>query len=176
MDKRKVLFLVFGVVAVFVAIGYFSWDFLRNKSGSCVVLPEEYCVLAEETYVDSQFIGVTANLQSGVKVYAPFNGILKYAGKITINNEEADIWIVENSPTAALSSETTDAVFFVNLTRKLSQGKTVAVKTGEFLGRTTSPMAENKGYNILMDFKRYNPNFGYALTDASLLHQFFPEK
>jgi hypothetical protein len=174
MDKRKILLFVLAVVILLGVAGYLVWDYSKNKSGKCVVLPEIFCGSAKETYVSSQFIGISANLQPGSKIYAPFDGVLKYSGKTTMNGEETGIWIVENSPTDVLDSETIDAVFFANLTRKLDQGKDVAIKKGESLGRTTSPLAASDSYNFLADFKRYNPNFGYALTDAALLHQFFP--
>jgi hypothetical protein len=167
MDKRKVLLFVLAVVILLGVTGYLVWDYSKNKPGECVVLPEMFCGSAKETYVSGQFIGITANLRPGLKIYAPFDGVLKYSGKTTINGQETGIWIVENSPSGSFDVETTAAVFLTNLTRKLDQGKTVNVKKGEFLGRSTGPLAFGDGYNFLADFKRYNPEIGYSLTDAA---------
>ncbi|MCL4406422.1 MAG: hypothetical protein M1586_00385 [Patescibacteria group bacterium] len=176
MDKRKVLLLILLIIAVAAAAGYFVWDFLKNKSGTCLVLPQAYCDAAKETYVSGQFIGITANLRPGVKVYAPFDGTLKYSGKTSMNGVETGIWTIENNPSGSLDVQSTAAVFLANLTRKLDQGKTVSVKKGELLGRSIGSIAAVDSYNFLADFKRYNPMVGYSLTDADLLRQFFPAK
>jgi hypothetical protein len=139
-------------------------------------LPQAYCDAIKETYVSGQFIGMTANLRPGVKVYAPFAGTLKYAGTIPLNNAATGVWTIENNPSGSLDVNTTAAVFLVNLTKKLDEGKMISVKKGELLGRAVGPSASSDGYNFLADFKRYNPAVGYSLTDATLLRQFFPEK
>lgn len=177
MDRKKILFFVLGIAVIVGVAGYFVADFLQNQAGGCVVLPEAYCASATDRYVSGQFIGVSANLKRGVKVYIPFDGELRHSARVTIQGREIDVWIVENNPNGTFDTESTAAVFFTDLTRKLEEGKTVKVSKGQLLGRTSSVLAtDSKEYNFLVDFKRYSPDFGYSLTDADLLRQFFPEK
>lgn len=177
MDRKKILFFVLGIIVVVGAIGCLVSDFLRNRSGGCVILPETHCASAQDRYVSGQFIGISANLKKGVKLYAPFDGELRHSAKVAIQTKEMDVWIVENNPNGVLDVDSTAAVFFTDLARKLEEGKTVKVSKGQLLGRTSSVLAtDSEVYNFLVDFKRYNPNLGYSLTDAALLRQFFPGK
>ncbi|HOF50418.1 MAG TPA: hypothetical protein PLH22_01935 [Candidatus Colwellbacteria bacterium] len=174
MDKRKITLFVSGIVVLIAAVFLSVWDSNRNEAGACVILPQAYCDIVEENYADSQFIGMTANIPAFTKVYAPFDGTLKYSGTTIMNGTRVGVWSVENNPSGSLNEQSTAAVFLANLTRILGEGNSVNVRKGDFIGRTTKALAAESGYNFLVDFKRYNAGIGYSLTDADLTRQFFP--
>ena len=176
MDKRKISLLILGIVVLIAAVGFSVWDSGRSTPGTCVILPQVYCDVVEESYSDGQFIGMTANIPPLTKVYAPFDGVLKYSGTTTMNGREIGLWSVENNSSGSLDEQSVATVFLANLMRIAGQQNTANVKKGDFLGRTIQSLSADNGYNFLVDFKRYNAVIGYSLTDADLMRQFFPER
>lgn len=164
---------------------------------SCVILDEEYCDKGELICEDENILPIGFNLPVGIKIYAPFDGVVSISDYMLDNGQLSKaigvlMWPQEEISTIFSFEDIAPNEALLDIERmveiEIVEGSTtefIQVKKGELIGYTTEgiPYAfMEKEYNFLItifnskDLLPYSKGqFVEDFTDLEYLHKFFPD-